>query len=83
MSCGIRCKRGSDPAWLVGVALICPLSWELPYAAGAALKRTKKKKKKKERREENRDSIPGSPLPLTLSVSLLLEMWPSRGRQSE
>ena len=30
------------------VAMIRPLAWELPYAAGAALK-SKKKKKKKER----------------------------------
>ena len=32
-------------------ALIQPLAWELPYAAGVALKRPKKKKKKKERKK--------------------------------
>ena len=29
--------------------LIQPLPWELPYAAGAALKKQKKKKRKKEK----------------------------------
>ena len=51
MSCGVACRRGSDPAllWLwhkpVAVALIRPLAWEPPYAMAAALKSTKKKKK--------------------------------------
>jgi len=48
MSCGIGCRCGSDPAWLwlwhrlAAEAPIQPLVWELPYAAGAALKRKKK-----------------------------------------
>ena len=52
MSCGVGRIRGSDPAllWLwcrlAAVALIGPLAWEPPYAAGAALKRQKTKKKK-------------------------------------
>ena len=29
----------------VAVALISPLAWELPYAAGAALKKSKKRKR--------------------------------------
>ena len=41
-----------DLAWLwhrlVATAPIGPLAWELPYAAGVALKRQKKKKKKKD-----------------------------------
>ena len=47
------CRRGLDPAllWLwcrvVATALIQPLSWELPYAVGVALK-TKNKKQKSE-----------------------------------
>ena len=55
MSCGVGRRRGSDLgsdlAWLwlwrrlAATALIGPLAWEPPYAAGAALKRTKKKKK--------------------------------------
>ena len=58
MSCGVVCRHGSDPAllWLwrrsVATALIRPLAWELPYAAGAAqenVKKDKKKKKKKKR----------------------------------
>jgi len=59
VSCGVGCRRGSDPAllWLwrrpVAVAPIQPLAWEPPYAAGAAqeiattTKRQKTKKKKK------------------------------------
>ena len=61
MSCGVGCRRGSDPAllWLwrrpVATAPIQPLAWEPPYAAGAAqeiatttTKKTKDKKKKKD-----------------------------------
>ena len=50
MSCGVIRRRGSDLAllrlWhrLATTALIRPLSWELPYSAAAALKRTKDKK---------------------------------------
>ena len=61
MSCGVVHRHGSDPAllwlWLwcslAATALIEPLSWEPPYAAGAALKRQKKgkEKKKKERKD--------------------------------
>ena len=53
MSCGVVHRLGLDPMllWLwrrpAAVALIWPPAWELPYAMGAALKKTKKKKKKK------------------------------------
>ena len=49
MSCGVGCRRGSDPTllWLwcrlAATALIKPLAWEPPYASGAALEKTKKK----------------------------------------
>jgi len=52
MSCGVGCRRGSDPAllWLwhrlAATAPIRPLAWEPPYAAGAAQEMAKKKKKK-------------------------------------
>ena len=52
MSCGVDCRRSSDPAllwlwhWLVAAALISSLAWEPPYAVGAALEKTKKTKKK-------------------------------------
>ena len=50
MSCGIGCKRGSDPMLLwcrwAGTAMIRPLAWEPPYATGAALKRQTKQNKK-------------------------------------
>ena len=44
VSCGVGRRRGSDPAWLwlwwrrAAVALIRPLAWDPPYAAGAVLK---------------------------------------------
>jgi len=63
VSCGVGCRRGSDPAllWLwrrpVATALIQPLAWEPPYAAGVAQEiaatttttttTTKRQKKKK------------------------------------
>ena len=51
MSCGVGCRHGSDPVllWLwcrpAATALIGPLAWEPPYAAGAVLKRQKTKTK--------------------------------------
>jgi len=53
VSCGVGCRRGSDPAllWLwcrpAATAPIGPLAWEPPYAEGAAQEIAKKKKKKK------------------------------------
>ena len=53
-SCGVGHRCGSDPVlpWLwhraAAAASIQPLAWELPYAAGVALKR------KKERQMEGR-----------------------------
>ena len=52
MKCGVgrRCRCSLDPAllWLwcrlAATALIQPLAWEPPYAAGAALKMREKKK---------------------------------------
>ena len=48
MSCGVGCRHGSDPTLLwcrpTATALIEPLAWEPPYAAGAALKPKKKKR---------------------------------------
>ena len=52
MSCGVGCRRSSDPVllWLwcrlAATALIQPLAWEPPCAAGAVLENTHKKKKK-------------------------------------
>ena len=51
VSCGVGYRCGLDLAllWLwrrpAAVALIRPLAWESPYAAGATLKRTKKTKR--------------------------------------
>ena len=52
MSCGVGCRRGSDPAllWLwcrlAATAPVRPLAWEPPYAAGVAQKNGKRPKKK-------------------------------------
>ena len=52
MSCGVGRGRGSDPQllWLrcrlAATAPIRPLAWESPYAAGAALEKTKTIKNK-------------------------------------
>ena len=49
MSCGVGHRRGSDTAllWLwhrpAATALIRPLAWEPPCAAGAALEKAKYK----------------------------------------
>ena len=40
--------------WLEAIALIRPLAWEPPYAAGVALEKTEKKKKKK-RKEKKKE----------------------------
>ena len=48
MNCGVGCKLGLDPAllWLWhrpgSTAPIRPLTWESPYATGAALEKKKK-----------------------------------------
>ena len=57
MSCGAVHRYGSDLAllFLVAAALIQPLAWEPPYAAGAALEK-KKKKKKREREREKKET---------------------------
>ena len=52
MSCGVGHRGGSDPKllWLccrpAAASPVPPLAWELPYALGAAFKKTKKKKEK-------------------------------------
>ena len=48
MSCGVGCRLGLDPMllWLwrglEATALIGPLAWEPPYAAGVALEKDNK-----------------------------------------
>ena len=55
MSCGVGRRLSSDPEllWLwrrpVATALIPPLAWEPPYAAGVAQEITKRQKKKKKK----------------------------------
>ena len=52
MSCGVGCRRGSDPAllWLwhrlSAIAPILPLAWDPPCATGAAQEMVKRPKKK-------------------------------------
>ena len=55
MSCGVGCRRDSDPMllwlwlWPAATAPIGPLAWEPLYATGVALEKAKKDKKKKKR----------------------------------
>ena len=64
VSCGVGCRRGSDPAllWLwrrpVATAPIQTLAWEPPYAVGAALKKQKKKQNKQKKNSQNKLIIP-------------------------
>ena len=57
MSCGVACRRSSDPMllrlWgrLVATAMIRPLAWESPYASGTALEKTKRQNKTKKENE--------------------------------
>ena len=60
MSCGVGRRHGSDLAllWLrrrpAAVALIRPLAWDPPYAAGVALKCKQNKTKKTVEESEDR-----------------------------
>ena len=51
MSCGVGCRRASDPEllWLwhrlADTALIQPLAWEPPYTAEVAQEMAKREKK--------------------------------------
>ena len=62
MSCGVDCRRGSDPVLLwfwprpAATAPIGPLAWESPYAAEVALEVAKRQKKKKFSTEYRRNS---------------------------
>ena len=74
MSCGVGCRRGSDPAllWLwcrlAATALIGPLAWEPPHATRAALETAKRQKKKKK-------SIKGKFSFHVVCLSLFLSPW--------
>jgi len=59
VSCGVGCRRSSDPVllWLwrrpVATAPIRPLAWESPYAAGAAQRNSKKTKQTNKQKKNN------------------------------
>ena len=67
MSCGVGCRRCSDPVllWLwqrlAATAPIRPLAWEPPYAVRVAQETAKrqrdKKKKKKEKEKEKKIAL--------------------------
>ena len=69
MSCGVHCRPGSNLVLLWpwcrpgAVALIWPLAWEPPCAAGTDLK--KKKKKKKDKRQWNMCQNTNGPTAIT------------------
>ena len=54
MSCGVGRRHGLDPTLLwLWHRWVRPLSWEHPYAMGAALEKTKKKKEEEEEEESD------------------------------
>ena len=59
MSCGVGCRRGSDPAllWLwhrpAATAPIRSLAWEPPYAARVALEKAKRQKTNKQTKKNH------------------------------
>ena len=58
MSCGVGCRRSSEPTllWLwcrpVATAPIQPLAWEPPYAVGAAQEMAKRPKTKNKKQKK-------------------------------
>ena len=85
MSCGVGHQRDLDPVllWLwhrlAAVALLQPLAWEFPYAAGAALKTKKKKPDKKSHQNPNPSENMETPTPPPPgSLQLALRGWLSR-----
>ena len=75
------CKRGSDLALLclwrrpAATALLRPLAWERPYAAGAALGKTKKKKSST---RHSRGNGTGDECPAGSLLSGFLSRWRCR-----
>ena len=82
MSCGVGRRRGSDLVllWLwyrpAAVALIGLLAWELPYGAGAALKKKKRKEKRRNQQTNPHNKLyeigaaMGSPISLMRKMRL-------------
>jgi len=77
MSCGVGCRRSSDPAllWLwhrlVATALIRLLAWESPYTVGVAQEMAKRQKKKKKEEEANAIFDKLQPAPQSLILILM------------
>ena len=75
MSCVVGCRHGSDPVllWLwcrpAATALIGPVAWEPPYAAGTALKR-QKDKTTTEKQNPNLEKAEGRPKLLIAALPL-------------
>ena len=85
MSCGIGRRRDSDPAllwpWhrLVVTALIQPLAWEPPCAAGGAQEMAKEKKKKDENSapDYDHDGETSNSFPLMETLNQILDWFDS------
>ena len=64
VSCGVGCRHGSDPTllWLwyrpVATALIRTLTWEPPYALGAALEKAKRQNNKNKNNKLHHLGVP-------------------------
>ena len=61
---------------LAAVASIRSVAWELPYAAGAALKKQEQKKKERERERERERDVTDTGLGMkSMSVGLYSTKW--------
>ena len=78
MRCGVDPRRSLDPSllWLwhrpVATAPIRPLTWEPPYASGAALER-KQKDKKKRKKKDIQYVLKGKNVQMHDSISIVLK----------
>ena len=72
MNCGVGRRHGLDLALLwcrpAATALIGPLPWELPYVAGAALKREGKGREGQEREKASLTSRKKEPVRFALGA---------------
>ena len=82
MNCGVGRRRGSDLVFLwlwqrsAAVALIRPLAWELPHAAGAVLKSKKQTKKKTKQKKTKKKTHIILAVPITCEIKLAPQQQP-------
>ena len=84
LSCGVGHRRGSDPMLLclwhrpVATALITPLAWEPPYAAGSSprkAKRQNKQTKKPKKQKKTKKTLMEKIKVFLVTTKLLMFTW--------